>query len=372
MHLGTLVFPKMENNDNVSCWQSNAAARYQSLHEIQSSEASNIVSSYGTSDINSLNTSPISAMSSPSSLSDGNNYNFHNHDEICKLLIIYAGGTIGMQDDPDHGFYPIPGYLHQQLASIQAFHDSTFPLSSFPCKLMHFSSSSLKRLAPLITPIYGNSKRVLYEIIEYDPLLDSSNMTMDSWIKIATDIEKYYQIYDAFLILHGTDTMAYTASALSFLLEGLGKPVIITGSQIPLSKWRNDAQQNLLGAFVLCTKLSGSHCKNGTWMGMEKTGVEEQNNFKENGRGGIGEVAIFFNGKLMRGNRSRKINALALNAFDSPNLKPLASVSINVDIDWSLIIKKGGNMHELKAWKKMNPNVGKYYSHKILMQILIV
>ncbi|CAG8734158.1 3973_t:CDS:2, partial [Dentiscutata heterogama] len=152
----------------------------------------------------------------------------------------------------------------------------------------------------LVTPPSFQGKRIKYSIVEYEPLLDSCNMISDDWVRIATDIELNYQSFDAFIILHGTDTMAYTASALSFLLENLGKTVILTGSQVPISEVRNDAVENLLGALTIA------------------------------GHYVIPEVCLFFNNKLFRGNRAVKMNAVEFNAFDSPNLSPLATVGINI------------------------------------------
>ena len=106
-------------------------------------------------------------------------------------------------------------------------------------------------LVPLVLPQVPDHKRVVYRIYEYDPLLDSSNMTMDDWIQIAKDIKTHYQMYDGFVILHGTDTLAYTASALSFMLENIGKPVIVTGSQIPAFETRTDGRDNFIGALIL-------------------------------------------------------------------------------------------------------------------------
>ena len=111
--------------------------------------------------------------------------------------------------------------------------------------------AELADLLPLVLPHIPDLKRVVYQIYEYDPLLDSSNMTMDDWIHIAKTIETYYQKYDGFVIMHGTDTLAYTASALSFMLENLGKPVIVTGSQIPAFETRTDGRDNLVGALIL-------------------------------------------------------------------------------------------------------------------------
>lgn len=149
-----------------------------------------------------------------------------------------------------------------------------------------------------------------YHILEYNPLLDSSNMRVQDWNRIAQDISTHNQTYDGFLIFHGTDTMSYTASALSFMLEHLGKPVIITGSQIPLSKVRNDAYDNILTGLWLCANAP------------------------------ISEVCIYFNQKLLRGNRSQKVSALHFAAFDSPNFPPLANIGIHIALNKNLLLKK--------------------------------
>ncbi|KAF9580728.1 hypothetical protein BGW38_002502 [Lunasporangiospora selenospora] len=160
--------------------------------------------------------------------------------------------------------------------------------------------NSLGKIPSLITPTSLYGKRIRYSILEYDPLLDSCNMTMTDWVRIATDIEANYELFDAFIVLHGTDTMAYTASALSFMLEDLGKTVIITGSQVPITEIRNDAVDNLLGALTIA------------------------------GHFVIPEVCLYFSNKLFRGNRCSKVDAIDFNAFDSPNLRPLVNVGINV------------------------------------------
>ena len=130
---------------------------------------------------------------------------------IKKILIINTGGTISSVKT-SHGFVPKRGYLEKNLPKILGLSHPEMPI---------------------------------YDVHEYNPLLDSSNMTLEQWNLIAEDIANNYERYDGFVILHGTDTMAYTASALSFMLENLAKPVVLTGSQIPLSEARNDAVDNL-------------------------------------------------------------------------------------------------------------------------------
>lgn len=222
---------------------------------------------------------------------------------FAKVLLLYCGGTIGMKHDSLRGYCPFPGYLASILATTQCFSDPLFMQSIASCDSdSDFDLSSMsEECGPIIMmppSIYG--RRVAFQILEYDPLKDSSNMSMTDWIALASDIERFYHNYDAFVILHGTDTMAYTASALSFLLENLGKTVLLTGSQIPFSEVRNDAQYNLLGALTI----AGHYI--------------------------IPEVCLFFDNKLYRGNRTTKSNAVEFDAFDSPNLKPLAKLGVNI------------------------------------------
>ena len=141
-----------------------------------------------------------------------------------------------------------------------------------------------------------------FEVIEHDPLVDSSNMTTEIWQTIAAEISKNYSRFDGFVILHGTDTMAFTASALAFMLNGLDKPVILTGAQLPLGQIRNDARENLKTAMMLAANYS------------------------------IPEVSLFFGDHLFRGCRSTKVSATRFDAFDSPNYSPLATVGTAIEI----------------------------------------
>lgn len=179
-----------------------------------------------------------------------------------KILVIYTGGTIGMVDS-DQGYVPAAGFedlMRAQLTDVSDIPD--------------------------------------FDVLEYENLIDSSNLEPKHWMAIAKSIECDYNGYDGFVVLHGTDTMAYTASALSFMFQGLRKPIIITGSQIPLSKSRTDAKNNLIMAL----------------------------NFSANSA--INEVCLYFNEKLLRGNRSSKVDSTAFSAFDSPNFSCLAEVGI--------------------------------------------
>lgn len=190
-----------------------------------------------------------------------------------KVYIAYTGGTIGMQQ-VNGRYQPIPNFLQQLMADNPAFHHAELPQ---------------------------------FTINQYDPLLDSPNMTPGDWSRIATDICDHYDEYDGFIVLHGTDTMAYTASALAFMLDGLGKPVICTGSQIPLCEIRNDAQDNLIAALLLAANYL------------------------------IPEVGLLFHSQLFRGCRVVKVDADGFDAFESPNCPPLATLGIEVEVNWALV-----------------------------------
>lgn len=183
-----------------------------------------------------------------------------------KVLIIYTGGTIGMMRT-ENGYTPAPGFFADQLAAI---------------------------------PDMSSAEMPDWELIETSPLLDSSNISYDEWNGIARLIFSRYNEFDGFVVLHGTDTMAYTASALSFILDGLDKPVVLTGSQIPLAELRSDARENLIASVIIAAE-----------------GIAR-------------EVCICFSGRLMRGNRSVKMSADGFTAFDSPNYPYLAEVGINI------------------------------------------
>jgi L-asparaginase len=191
-----------------------------------------------------------------------------------KIYIAYTGGTIGMKKSTN-GYVPVTGYITDVIKSLTELHRPEMPE---------------------------------FDIQEYDPVIDSSNMTPNDWQFIANDIKQRYNDYDGFVVLHGTDTMAYTASALSFMFENLSKPVIVTGSQIPLSEIRSDGQLNLLNALYLAAHYP------------------------------IPEVGLFFNNKLFRGNRSTKADSIGFNAFDSPNFPELAKAGIKISVNENLVV----------------------------------
>jgi L-asparaginase len=186
-----------------------------------------------------------------------------------RLYIAFTGGTIGMRRTAE-GYAPQPGFLAEQMGRMPELADPRMPA---------------------------------YTLHEYAPLLDSSNMRPADWVRIGRDIVEHYHDYEGFIVLHGTDTMAYTASALPFFVHGLAKPVVITGSQIPLSELRNDARINLITSMLIAAEAP------------------------------VPEVTLYFGNRLLRGCRATKVNAEGLDAFDSPNYPPLATIGVEVHVD---------------------------------------
>ena len=148
--------------------------------------------------------------------------------------------------------------------------------------------------------------KVDIEVLTIKPPIDSSNVSIENWVDMARLIRDNYAKYDGFVVLHGTDTMSYSASALSFMLENLAKPVIFTGSQIPIGILRTDGRENLITAI----EIAGAHTEDGAPL--------------------VPEVALYFQNRLFRGNRTTKLSAEALNAFASFNYSPLADVGVNI------------------------------------------
>ena len=164
----------------------------------------------------------------------------------------------------------------------------------------------------------------------FDPLIDSSDIEPAMWQKLALLIQDNYSRYDGFVVLHGTDTMAYSASALSFMLEGLAKPVVFTGSQLPIGRLRTDGKENLVSAI----EIAGSRKSDGSAM--------------------VPEVCIYFNSLLVRGNRSTKVDADGFEAFRSPNFPPLAEAGIDIRYNTDSILPPG---KELKVHCNLDTRV---------------
>lgn len=214
-----------------------------------------------------------------------------------KMLLIYTGGTIGMGHNPDTGALEPLNFDHL--------------LSNFP------------EFALLPTEV---------DTYQFTPPIDSSDMSLRRWAQLVRIIADNYEAYDGFVVLHGTDTMAYTASALSFMLENLTKPVILTGSQLPIGQLRTDGKENLL------------------------TSIELAAAFGEDGRPMVPEVCIYFSGRLLRGNRSTKESADGFNAFNSFNYPHLCEAGVEFQFNPHYILKPDYSKPMIPHMS-MDPNV---------------
>lgn len=212
------------------------------------------------------------------------------------ILLLYTGGTIGMMKDFETG------------------------------ALKAFNFSKLLQKIPELKQLECSIKTISFE----NPI-DSSNMHPDKWVKIASMIEENYQNFDGFVVLHGSDTMSYSASALSFMLENLNKPVVFTGSQLPIGDLRTDAKENLITAIQIAS-------------------------LQQKGKSVIHEVCLYFEYKLYRGNRTTKINAEHFNAFTSPNYAPLAESGVHLNVNASCFLPKQSNK-KIIVHKELDDNV---------------
>jgi len=217
-------------------------------------------------------------------------------DKKPHILLIYTGGTIGMVKDYESG-----------------------ALKAFDFKTLLKSIPELKQLDCEI------------KSVSFEEPLDSSNMNPEHWATIAELIEINYSAFDGFVILHGSDTMSYTASALSFMLENLTKPVIFTGSQLPIGDLRTDAKENLITSIQIAA-------------------------LQEKGKSVIQEVGLYFEYKLYRANRTTKINAEHFKAFNSLNYPPLAESGVHLRV-YNEYIEKAKSTKRLKVHKQMDTNV---------------
>lgn len=213
------------------------------------------------------------------------------------VLIIYTGGTIGMIKDPKSG-----------------------QLKSFDFKHLYKHVPEINRLYVAITTI------------SFEEPIDSSDMNPNGWIQMAQTVFDNYEKYDGFVILHGSDTMAFSASALSFMLQGLRKPIIFTGSQLPIGTIRTDGKENLITAIEIAADTS------------------------EDGQAIVQEVAVYFEYSLYRGNRSSKISANQFEAFASPNYAELAKAGVTIEYNHTKLFRT--QLTELKFSKALSNQVG--------------
>ena len=213
-----------------------------------------------------------------------------------KILLIYTGGTIGMMKNFETG------------------------------ALKAFNFSKLLQKIPELKQLDCN-----IETISFEKPMDSSNLNPKHWIQIAEIIEENYSNFNGFVVLHGSDTMSYTASALSFILENLNKPVIFTGSQLPIGDLRTDAKENLITAIQIAS-------------------LQQKN------KAVIQEVCLYFEYKLYRGNRTTKINAEHFNAFASPNYPELVESGVHLKVNNEVLLSKNP-LKKFQTNKELDTNV---------------
>ena len=212
-----------------------------------------------------------------------------------KVLLIYTGGTIGMMQDAKTG------------------------------QLKPFDFKHLTEQIPEL-----NKFDVILSAVSFENPIDSSDMQPKVWVEIAKLIEKNYAKVDGFVILHGSDTMSFTASALSFMLENLSKPVILTGSQLPIGMIRTDGKENLITAIEIAAA-------------------------KEKRKSIVSEVCIYFEYQLYRGNRTHKFNSEHFQAFQSANYPVLAEAGVHLKYNYSAL--KKGKAQKLKVHTALDPNI---------------
>lgn len=206
------------------------------------------------------------------------------------IFILNTGGTLSMQRQSE-GYANSPGYLAECLQTMPELENAALPQ---------------------------------FELVEYQPLLDSANISPVIWNQMACDIAARYDQYDGFVILHGTDTMAYSSSVLSFILQNLSKPVVFTGSQVPLEQAHGDARENLINALGVaqCDRLQ--------------------------------DVALCFHDVLLRGSRAKKVSSTRYDAFASPNCEPLAKIDAEIQFNSNYTVDKSEDAFSIVAIKDVN------------------
>ena len=212
-----------------------------------------------------------------------------------KVLLLYTGGTIGMIENP------------------------------LESSLNPFNFDQITRELPEL-----NKLNCTIETIAFEQPIDSSNVNIETWTQIGDEIFKNYNYFDGFVVLHGTDTMSYTASALSLMFQNLTKPIILTGSQLPLGQVRTDGKENLITAIEIASK--------------------KQNNYSV-----VNEVAIYFENQLFRGNRTTKVNSDHFDAFKSYNYPSLADIGVEINFNLNYLLKN--KIKKLKYEKGFEPSI---------------
>ena len=247
-------------------------------------------------------------------------YEFLIRKPEINVLIVFTGGTFAMINT-EEGYKPQRDLI-KRLHQNRHFYDKKYTQENY------VEGTS-------VTPETWHKQRLRYHLHEYDNLIDSSELNSRHYVQVANTIEENYDKYDSFIVIYGTDTMGYMASQLSFMFENLNKTVVITGSQIPLSEWRNDAESNLIGALT----------------------VAEHK---------IPEVTCFFNGSLFRGNRVVKESSTKLKAFNSPNFLELARFDVFLNFRRNLIQKPPKPEDKFSVFKLLERKIAIIYVHPLI------
>ncbi|XP_045454207.1 L-asparaginase-like [Melitaea cinxia] len=252
--------------------------------------------------------------------------------QIRRILVLYTGGTLGMLKNEKGVLVPQKDIENRVIRKLPQLHDYEY----WQQHLAKTDKSDYLVL-PDGKDTDGKDLKILYKIYEYDELKDASNFSIDDWLKMGRDIKRFYHDYDGFVILHGTDTTAYGASMLSFMLEVVGKTIVLTGAQVPIFQPRSDGNNNFLCALLIAATLH------------------------------IPEVTVFFGSKLFRGNRVKKVSNTRIYAFDSPNYPPLLEAKSTLILDPKMLFHPPGSvpdecvLHDKLSKKvyvlKVGPNI---------------
>lgn len=252
--------------------------------------------------------------------------------QIRRILVLYTGGTFGLLKNEKGVLVPQKDIENIVIRKLPQLHDYEY-------WKQHLAKTDMSDYLALPDgkDTDGKDLKILYKIYEYDELKDASNFSIDDWLKMGRDIKRFYHDYDGFVVLHGTDTTAYGASMLSFMLEVVGKTIVLTGAQVPIFQPRSDGNNNFLCALLIAATLH------------------------------IPEVTVFFGSKLFRGNRVKKVSNTRIYAFDSPNYPPLLEAESTLILDPKMLFHPPGSvpdecvLHDKLSTKvyvlKVGPNI---------------
>ncbi|XP_050353071.1 L-asparaginase-like [Nymphalis io] len=240
---------------------------------------------------------------------------------VKRVLVLYAGGTFGMLKNEKGVLVPQQNIKHRIIRKLPQLHDNEY-------WQQNLAKTDKNDYLVLPDGKDTDNMKILYKIHEYEELKDASNFTIDDWIKMGRDIKRFYHDYDGFVVLHGTDTTAYGASMLSFMLEVIGKTIVLTGAQVPIFQPRSDGNNNFLCAILIAATLH------------------------------IPEVTVFFGSKLFRGTRVKKVSNTRIYAFDSPNYPPLLEAKSTLVLNPKTLLHPPGSVpDECRLHDKLSKKV---------------